>query len=122
MNPSVLTPFALWTLTLSLTLGLVGCSDPEPTGPKLHPDDCLKTMSLSALPTAIQACDSVIQAYPHNPLPLRDRALLWSLKGDDVRACRDLRRALALARQAGTGTNQRMLDDLRVSLRTCATH
>lgn len=120
MNAPVLTPLSLWSLALLLALGLAGCSDTESTGPKLHPDDCLKTMSLAALPAAIKACDAVIQAYPHDPLPLKDRALLWSLKGDEIKACRDLHRALGLAaKPSSTTANLRMLDDLKVSLRAC---
>lgn len=123
MNAPVLTPLSLWSLALLLALGLAGCSDTEPTGPKLHPDDCLKTMSLATLPAAIKACNAVIQTYPRDPLPLKDRALLWSLKGDEVRACHDLHQALVLAaKPTSTTTNQRILDDLSISLRACPRH
>ena len=103
-----------------LLAGLAGYSDSEPTGPKLAPDDCLKAMSLATLPQAIQACNAVIQAYPHDPLPLKDRALLWSLQGEEAKGCLDLKQALALAgKQPATAASRRMIEDLAVSLRGC---
>ena len=115
-------PGRLWrcSLTLLLAASLVGCGDGEPTGPKLHPQDCLKAMSLATLPAAIQACDAVIQAYPRDPLPRKDRALLWSLQGEDTKACKDLEQARSLAAQQPTSAaSRRMLADLMVSLRPC---
>lgn len=113
-----LTPF--WAVALLLASALSGCSEVEPTGPKLRPDDCLRAINLADLPAAVQACDAVIAAYPNEPMPLKDRALLLSLQGDEAMACRDLHRALALARrQPPSPSSQRMLADLAVSLRTC---
>lgn len=105
---------------LLLASGLTACEDREPSGPSLNPDDCLKAMTLASLPAAIKACDAVIQAYPKNPLPLKDRALLWSLKGDDIRSCNDLVQARGLARRLpASASNRRILEDLEVSLRSC---
>jgi len=101
-------------------VALSGCADVEPTGPKLRPDDCLKAMTLATLPAAIQACDAVIRAYPGNPMPRQDRALLLSLQGLETKACRDLDDAMVLTRQQpATATTRRRLADLAVSLRVC---
>jgi regulator of sirC expression with transglutaminase-like and TPR domain len=113
-----LKPF--WPLVLVLITGLTGCSSVEPTAPKLRPDDCLKAINLAALPAAIGTCDAVIGAYPKDPTPLKDRALLWSLQGDETKACRDLHQAEVLARrQPPTPSSRSMLADLAVSLRSC---
>jgi hypothetical protein len=113
-----LKPF--WPLVVLLATGLAGCSDVEPTGPKLRPDDCLKAINLAALPAAIATCDAVIGAYPNDPTPFKDRALLWSLQGDETKSCRDLHQAQVLARrQPPSPSSKGMLSDLKVSLRSC---
>lgn len=109
-----------WSLALALSLGLCGCTIPASPESPLRPDDCMKASSVNALGAAIQACNAVIRAHPHHALPFRDRALLWSLRGDEIRACQDLRRSLALAeRHPMENGNQRLLSDLRISLRPC---
>ena len=105
---------------LVLAAGLGGCGDGQPTSPGLLADDCLKSVSLASLPQAIRACDAVVRTYPRNPLPLRDRALLLSLDGNEAKACRDLHRARDLvSAQPLTTTSRRLLADLLVSLRSC---
>jgi hypothetical protein len=109
-----------WSLALALSLGLSGCSTTPSPESALRVDDCMKGTSLSALSAAIKACNAVIRAYPHHPLPFKDRALLWSLSGNEIRACQDLKRSLSLAQQPGADiSSQRLLGDLKISLRTC---
>lgn len=109
-----------WSLALALSLGLSGCNNATSPESALRPDDCMKGTSLSALAAAIQACNAVIRTYPHHPLPFKDRALLWSLSGDEIKACQDLKRSLSLAQQPGSGSRSRqLLRDLRISLRAC---
>lgn len=109
-----------WSLALALSLGLGGCTIPASPESALRPDDCMKATSINAMAAAIAACNAVIHAYPHHALPFRDRALLWSLNGDERRACQDLRHSLALAeRRPAENGNQRLRSDLRISLRAC---
>lgn len=120
MTATTLVRLCRCSLTLLLATGLVACNDGEPTGPKLHPEDCLKAMTLATLPAAIQACDAVVRAYPRDPLPRRDRALLWSLQGQEIRACQDLEQARSLAAQPPTSADaRRILADVMVSLKSC---
>lgn len=113
-------PRLRWSLILLLAGGICGCGGPETTGPTHHPDDCMKATRLDALPAAIQACDAVVRAYPDDPRPRKDRALVWSLRGDEVRACADLNQALDLTETQPAGpTRTRMRSDLQISLRSC---
>lgn len=117
MRPSLI---RRWSLALALSLGLSGCNNTAGPESALRPDDCMKATNVNALPAAIQACNAVIRAYPHHPLPFKDRALLWSLSGNDIRACQDLKRSLALVRhRVADHGSQQLRSDLRISLRAC---
>jgi hypothetical protein len=51
---------------------------------------------MDQLPRALERCDAVVRAFPVNPQPRNERALLHSLAGDQRASCHDSQVAAAL--------------------------
>ena len=85
------------TLALLSMVLLGGCiSAPvDPTTTQLGVGDCLRQVQIKRLRRALERCDAVVAAYPQQPQPRNERALLFTLKGDNQAACKD---SLAAAR------------------------
>jgi hypothetical protein len=108
-----------WTAAL-ITLLLVSCAEEPLPQRSLSVDDCLTNVQLDRLDEAIQRCDKVVAAFPGQPQPLNERFLLHWLKGEEQAACRDIRRAQALARRLPPARVDRLLRrDLELRLASC---
>ena len=94
---------------LALGLLLVGCAEEPLPQRRLTVDDCLKEVRLDDIKDAMRRCDRVVKAFPQDPLPLNERFLLHTLAGDDDAACRDIARAVQLARRIPATKLDRML-------------
>ncbi|MFM7086792.1 MAG: hypothetical protein ACKOXO_07380 [Cyanobium sp.] len=88
----------LCALAIPLLLGLVGCAEEPLPQRGLSVDNCLTRVELKQLETALKRCDQVVEAFPKQPQPLNERFVLHSLRGDEAAACRDIARAVVLAR------------------------
>lgn len=72
------------------------------------------------LKAAIARCDAVVAAFPRDPFPLNERFLLHTLNQDPKAACRDIRRAQALALAPGAPAIDAILrQDLKLRLASC---
>lgn len=76
----------------------MGCAEEPLPQRGLSVDDCLTRVELKQLETALKRCDQVVEAFPKQPQPLNERFVLHSLRGDEAAACRDIARAVVLAR------------------------
>ncbi|MBM5799701.1 MAG: hypothetical protein FJ077_02420 [Cyanobacteria bacterium K_DeepCast_35m_m2_023] len=101
----------LAALGLTLTAALVGCSEADLPQRTMRRDDCLRDVSLQALPQALRRCDQVVARFANDPGPRNERSVLLALAGDDKAACRDIEAAMTLVRQAPA----KRLDPLLVS-------
>ncbi len=106
-------------LLLALVLG--GCVEqPLPQRP-ITREDCLRTVKLEDLPSALQQCDKVVAAFPKDPGPLNERFLLHTLSGNTAAACRDIAQATTLAAAVPKGNLDPILrQDLEVRQRSCS--
>lgn len=100
---------------------LLGACAEEPLPQRnLSVDDCLTNVQLDQLDAALERCDKVVEMFPGQPQPLNERFLLHWLKGDETAACRDIRRAAALARSLPAARLDRQLRrDLELRLASC---
>lgn len=87
----------LTTLLAALLLVMAGCAEEALPERRLTIDDCLTNVEIDRLEPALQRCNRVVAAFPHEPQPLNERFLLHSLRGEEQAACRDIRRAHQLA-------------------------
>jgi hypothetical protein len=86
---------------VALALLLGGCisAPADPTATQLGVGDCLRQVEIRRLRRALESCDAVVKAYPQQPQPRNERALLYSLMGDNRAACRDSAAAAELLAQ-----------------------
>jgi hypothetical protein len=89
-----ITPCLLLLLPL-----LTACGEEPLPERKVTRQDCLQEVKLERLKEALTRCDQVVALFPADPGPLNDRFLLHTLAGDEEAACRDITRAVALARK-----------------------
>lgn len=115
-------------LALALLIGgtgalLAGCSSPPPPSQARGParDDCLREVRLDGLPAALRRCDAVVAAYPRDPQPRNERALLHGLAGNRQAACRDSRAAEALMAQAPADhrDDPQLREEIRIRAANC---
>jgi hypothetical protein len=100
--------------------GLVGCAEEPLPKPKINREDCLRGVEMKDLKGAIARCDAVVEAFPKDPFPLNERFLLHTLNQDPTAACRDIRRAHALAKAPGAPAVDAILrQDLKLRLASC---
>ena len=113
-------------MLLAAVLGslLAGCAAPPPAreqakGPGR--DDCLRDVRLDGLKGALERCDAVVAAYPRDPQPRNERALLQALAGNRVAACRDSSAAEALLRQAAPERrgDPQLAEEIRIRAAGC---
>ncbi len=77
-------------------------------------------MEMKDLKKALARCDAVVAAFPSDPFPLNERFLLHTLNQDPVAACRDIRRANALAKAPRAPAPDALLtQDLKLRLASC---
>lgn len=77
-------------------------------------------MRLDRLKDSIALCDRVVAAFPEDPGPLNERFLLLSLAGNEAAACRDISRAVALARRIPPSRlDPQLRNDLRLREASC---
>ncbi|MEB3322935.1 MAG: hypothetical protein VKI81_08940 [Synechococcaceae cyanobacterium] len=84
---------------LLLPAALLGCAEEPLPERRITREDCLREVKLDRLKEAIERCDKVVAAFPADPAPLNDRFLLHTLAGNEAAACRDVARAVTLARK-----------------------
>ena len=110
---------ALSTLLVCLT----GCqSEKTPTQKKgaiSTERSCLKQYQVSEPKRALQACDDAIAANPDQPELLRDRAFIYTLKGQHQKACTDIAVALKLIDQSADPADPMLSHELDVRQATC---
>jgi hypothetical protein len=93
------------TLALSLLLAgllpglLTACAEEPLPQRQISPADCLSDVRMDRLKESLERCDKVVATYPMDPLPLNERYLLHTLADDEKAACRDMARAVELARR-----------------------
>jgi Tfp pilus assembly protein PilF len=100
-RPSVTATDHRWRPHLALTLGLLlisGCqSTPQPKPDlSVSTSSCLEDLASNQLRSALQRCNSSVEAFPNQPEPWRDRSLVQTLLGQHNQACRDVEQAIAL--------------------------
>ena len=110
---------ALSTLLVCLT----GCQSQktptQKTGPISTETSCLKQYQVSESNRALQACDDAIAANPDQPELLRDRALIYTLKGQHQKACTDVAAGLKLIRESTAPVDPMLSHELDVRQATC---
>ncbi|WP_411869985.1 hypothetical protein [Vulcanococcus limneticus] len=113
-------------MVLGTALGglLGGCAAPPPPQEQVKGparDDCLREVRLDALQTALERCDAVVAAYPRDPQPRNERALLQALAGNRVAACSDSSAAEVLLRQAAPGRrgDPQLVEEIRIRAAGC---
>ncbi|NDG75198.1 MAG: hypothetical protein EBX49_07685 [Synechococcaceae bacterium WB8_1B_136] len=111
---------ALAGLLLLLASGCQPAADPQNSGPS--PDDCLRNVSMDQLPQALERCNAVVQAFPANPQPRNERALLHSLAGDQQASCRDSQAAAALLQpwRSRHSVDPVLVEEINLRRRSCA--
>ena len=75
-----------------------GCqSAPQPKPDlALATSSCLEDLASNQLRSALQRCNSSVEAFPDKAEPWRDRSLVQTLLGHHDQACRDVEQAIAL--------------------------
>ena len=105
---------------LLLLAGLAGCSEEPLPERSIRADDCLRDVQIKKLGEAIRRCDAVVAAFPKDPVPLNERFLLQSLRGNGAAACQDISKATALASRMDPKTLDPLLqDDLKLRAASC---
>lgn len=113
-------------MLLGTALGglLGGCAAPPPPpeqakGPAR--DDCLREVRLDGLQSALERCNAVVAAYPRDPQPRNERALLQALAGNRAAACRDSNAAEVLLRQAAPERrgDPQLVEEIRIRAAGC---
>ncbi len=109
-----------WSLCLLACGGLLGCAEEPLPAPKISREDCLRGLEMKDLKASIARCDAVVAAFPADPFPLNERFLLHTLNQDPKAACRDIRRAHALANTPRALASDALLrQDLKLRLASC---
>ncbi len=99
---------------------LAGCAEEPLPNRGLRRDDCLRDLRLANLQERLLQCNAVVAAFPRDPAPLNDRYLLHSLAGNAAAACRDLRKAVELARALpARQLDAQLRSDLEVRQQLC---
>ena len=107
-------------LALAVTGLLTACAEEPLPQRRISADDCLSEVRMERLKEALERCDTVVAAYPNDPLPLNERYVLHTLAEDDKAACRDLTQALALAGRIPAGRLDPILrHDLQIRRADC---
>ena len=113
-------------MVLAVALGslLGGCGAPPPPREQVKGpgrDDCLRDVRLDGLKGALERCDAVVAAYPRDPQPRNERALLQALAGNRVAACRDSSAAEVLLRQAAPERrgDPQLVEEIRMRAAGC---
>jgi hypothetical protein len=108
---------------LALVVGLLligGCAEEPLPQRRLRNDDCLRELRLDALDRALRRCDQVVATFPQDPLPLNDRFVIHTLRGDTRRACQDIAAAAKRAAQIPKEQLDPVLrNDLRLRVESC---
>jgi hypothetical protein len=99
---------------------LTACAEEPLPQRRISADDCLSEVRMDRLKEALESCDQVVAAHPNDPLPLNERYVLHTLAEDDKAACRDLAKALDLARRIPAGRLDPILrHDLQIRRADC---
>jgi len=99
---------------------LTACAEEPLPQRRISADDCLSEVRMDRLKEALESCDKVVAAHPNDPLPLNERYVLHTLAEDDKAACRDLAKALDLARRIPAGRLDPILrHDLQIRRADC---
>jgi len=113
----VIPPVALGLLLAGL---LGGCAEEPLPQRRISSSDCLLEVRLNQIEQALKRCDAVVAAFPRDPLPLNERYLLHTIANNERAACRDMARAVQLARQIPPGRLDPMLrHDLKLRQADC---
>ena len=67
----------------------------------------------------VERCDEAIEQTPNQADLHRDRALILSLRGDQVKACEDVEVALSLLKQSKQPVDPMLQHELQVRQSTC---
>ena len=109
--------------SLTLVMGLLlisGCAEEPLPQRRLTNDDCLRGLRLDELDRALRRCDQVVATFPQDPLPLNERFVIHTLRGDTRQACQDI---AAAAKRAARIPNERLdpvlRNDLRLRVESC---
>ncbi len=110
--PALLLIAVLWLVS--------GCAEEPLPERKLSRDDCLQDLRMDALDEALKRCERVVAAFPKDPVPLNERFLIHTLRGDTNKACQDIASASKLAAAIPAAKLDPLLrNDLRVRSQSC---
>jgi hypothetical protein len=105
---------------MAMAILLTACAEEPLPQRRISADDCLSEVQIERLKEALESCNKVVAAYPNDPLPLNERYVLHTLAEDDKTACRDLARALELAKRIPAGRLDPILrHDLKIRRADC---
>lgn len=107
-------------LALLAILVLSACAEEPLPERRISRDDCLLEMRMDGLDEALRRCDRVVAAYPKDPVPLNERFLIHTLRGDPQKACRDIEAASKLvAATPAEKLDPLLRNDLRLRSESC---
>jgi hypothetical protein len=108
------------TLALLAMFLLSACAEEPLPERRLSRDDCLLEVRMDALDEILQRCDRVVAAFPNDPVPLNERFLIHTLRGDPQKACRDIAAASKRAASIPAEKLDPLLrNDLRLRTESC---
>jgi hypothetical protein len=103
-----------------MLLVLAGCAEEPLPERRLSHEDCLQEVRMDALDQALKRCDRVVAAFPKDPVPLNERFLIHTLRGDTQKACQDITAATKLIATLPAGTLDPLLrNDLKLRSESC---
>ena len=120
-RPSVTATDHRWLPQLGLALGLLVISGCQ-SAPQPQPDltvatsSCLEDLASDQLRSALQRCNSSVEAFPDRPESWRDRSLVQTLLGHHDQACRDVEQAIAVLDDSA---DPMLRHELKVRQATC---
>ena len=107
-------------LALLAILALSACAEEPLPERRISSEDCLLELRMDDLDEALRRCNRVVAAYPKDPVPLNERFLIHTLRGDPQKACLDIEAAAKLAATIPAEKLDPLLrNDLRLRGQSC---
>ena len=111
-------------ILLALSLFSVGCNPiskdkVDSSNPQINIDSCLELISKENMNQALGICNKTVDKFPKSPEPLNDRSLIYTLKGEDNLACKDVQNALDLINHQSTDTDPLIKYQIKIRHDSC---
>ena len=102
---------------------MAGCQSKQPATSANTPtplvSSCLGGFRMDGLELMVERCDEAIEQTPDQADLHRDRALVFTLLGDQARACDDVEMALSLVNRSSQPVDPMLQHELQVRQTTC---